>query len=206
LNSFGVAISTSGVWSRRTVVDLDRLANSWFLINSHLLLRGSRSIDDVWAKLQAQPRTTGLNIVVADRIRGAAFEATADGAVRQDAEYGVVVRSNHYLASELAELSPRPDEHPSSYHRYSTATSRARAQSEHGSWQAEKLIRLTGDHDGYPQHSICRHAEHGVGADTVYASIATLPEGKFWTILEHPCQATAQDVIDPVIAELMASG
>jgi hypothetical protein len=202
LNSNGVAISTSGVWSRRTVVDVDRIERAWFLINSHLLLRESRSVDDVWAKLQAHPRATGLNIVVADQSTGAAFEATADGAVRQNAEDGVMVRSNHYLAPELAELSPWPDEHPSSYHRYQTAIEKAHAQ--HGSWRAEGLIGLLGDHEGYPQRSICRHSENGAGADTVYASVATLPDKTFWTTLDHPCQASPTAGIDAEVVALAA--
>ena len=190
LNSHGVAISTSGVWSRRTVVDLDRIGRAWFLINSHLLLRESRTLDELWHRLQVHPRVTGLNIVAADRAGGAAFEATADGAVRHPAANGVIVRSNHYLAPALATFSPQPDEHPSSYHRYATATAKIRAR--HGAWRVEDLIDLLGDHRGYPQRSICRHAEGGVGADTVYASIATLPGGRFWTILDHPCQATTR--------------
>jgi isopenicillin-N N-acyltransferase-like protein len=202
LNSHGVALSTSGVWSRRTTVDLDRIEQAWFLINSHLLLRGSSSVDDVWSRLQAHPRVTGLNIVVADRNTGAAFEATAEGAVRHDADDGVIVRSNHYMAPELNELSPWPDEHPSSYHRYATATSIARAR--HESWQENQMIGLLGDHDGYPQRSICRHSENGGGADTVYASIATLPDGTFWTILDHPCQASTREEARPETAASVA--
>jgi isopenicillin-N N-acyltransferase-like protein len=109
LSSHGVAIATSGVWSRRTTIDLDRIGRAWFLINPHLLLRESRSLDDLWERLQAQPRVTGLNIVAADQAGGAAIEATADGALRHQAEDGVIVRSNHYLAPALAEVSPRPD-------------------------------------------------------------------------------------------------
>lgn len=187
LSSDGLAISTSGVWSRRTVVDFDRLDRGWFLINAHLLLRDSRSLDEFEQRLRAQPRVTGLNIVAADRERGAAFEATVDRIVRHPTEEGVVVRTNHYLAKELTALSPTPDENPSSYHR--SATAMARVTEQRGRWESDRLMALMGDHDGYPQRSICRHAVGGEGADTVYASIASLPDGRFWTILEHPCHA-----------------
>jgi isopenicillin-N N-acyltransferase-like protein len=186
INRAGVTISTSGVWSRRQTIDLERAGDAWFLINPHLLLRQSRSLNDVWEQLQAQPRLTGLNIVVSDGEHGAAFEATAENAYRHDAEDGVVVRTNHYLTPEIRRLAPTPDEHPSSYHRYEVATARARSVRE---WNFAQLAQLLGDHDGYPQRSICRHSEQGVGADTVYASIATLPDGEFWTVMDHPCEA-----------------
>lgn len=187
INSDGVSISTSGVWSRRQTIELDRVGEAWFLINSHLLLRQSRSVGDVWESLRAQPRLTCLNIVVSDGEQGAAFEATADAAYRHDASGGAVVRTNHYLAPEIRWLGPTPTEHPSSYHRWRTATSRISARPSH--WDFRQLLALVGDHDGYPQCSICRHSEQGEGADTVYASIATLPDGDFWTVIDHPCRA-----------------
>ncbi|MGH2561627.1 MAG: C45 family autoproteolytic acyltransferase/hydrolase [Thermomicrobiales bacterium] len=187
INSDGVTISTSGVWSGRQTLDLDRAAEAWFLINPHLLLRQSRTVEDVWEALQAQPRITGLNIVVSDGKRGAAFEATADGEYRHDSEEGGIVRTNHYLTPEIRRLGPTQRDHPSSYHRHQRAAARIEAQ--RGQWDFSEIVALVGDHDGYPQSSICRHSQGGESADTVYASIATLPAGDFWTIMDHPCMA-----------------
>jgi isopenicillin-N N-acyltransferase-like protein len=188
LNDDGVSISTSGVWSRRQTIDLDRTANAWFLINTHLLLRDSSSLDDVETHLQAQPRVTGLNIVATDGQHGAAFEATADEIVRHEATDGVVIRTNHYCAPHITHLGPTPAEHPSSHHRHQTT--RAKIAARHGEWDFASLLALLCDHEGYPQNSLCRHADGGVGADTVYASIATIPNGELWTILDYPCHAS----------------
>jgi len=191
INSDGLALSTSGVWSKRTVIDLDRAARGWLLINSHLLLRDSRSVDDLAERLSAQPRVTGLNLVATDRHAAAAFEATADRVYRQEAEGGILVRTNHFLTPEIRRLAPTPEEHPSSYHRYQVAVARLRQQ--HGQWDSSRLAGLLADHNGYPQLSICRHAQNGEGADTIYASIASLPEGELWSTLDNPCKSLTPD-------------
>ncbi|HLH75053.1 MAG TPA: C45 family peptidase [Chloroflexota bacterium] len=186
-NSDGVAYATSGVWSKRTVVDIGQAPKGWLLINCHVLLRESRSLNEFAQRLREQPRLTGLNIVAGDRENGAAFEATADDLWRHDAEAGVVVRTNHYLTPEIIPLAPTSSEHPSSHHRCAMATKRIAA--EHGHWDFARLLGLLGDHDGYPNLSICRHAQDGGTTDTVYASIASLQDGQFWSILDHPCAA-----------------
>ena len=187
MNSDGVVLSTSGVWSKRTTVDLERIGRGWLLVNGHLLLRDSHSLDDLVARANAQPRVTGINMVAADTHSGAALEWTADCIYRQDAEEGIVVRTNHYLTSEIQHLGPTPDENPSSHHRREVAL--ARIKSKYGSFDLDTLATLLADHDGYPNLSLCRHSEGGVGSDTIYASIAVLPDGKFWSVMDNPCTA-----------------
>lgn len=187
LNSEGVAYVTSGVWSKRTPLEIRRAAAGWLLVNAHLLLRDSRTLEEFIARLAAQPRVSPLNLVACDAGAGAALEVTAEGVYRADAARGVVVRTNHYVTPEIAHLGPTPDEHRSSHQRYTTAV--RRLQDGAGTWTHERIVALLGDHEHYPQDSICRHAQGGRGADTVYASVAGLPAGTMWVTLGHPCRA-----------------
>lgn len=187
LSSRGVALTTSGVWSKRTAIHLDRAAGGWLLVNSHLLLRDSHSLDDLARRAAEQPRVTGLNILAADRHRAAALELTSDRLYRADAEDGVAVRTNHYLEPEIQHLGPTREEYPGTYHRYEVAKGAVRQA--YGSWDVARLTALLASHDGYPQQSLCRHAQNGEGADTVYGSVASLPDGSFWAVLDNPCQA-----------------
>jgi len=189
VNNDGVAFGTSGCWSSRTVVDIDRASDGWLLVNGHLPLRDSRSLDEFAERLSSQRRITPINIVAGDARAGATFEVTADRVYRTRAADGVAVLTNHYVTAEIRSLGPTPAESPSSHARYETALARIHAQ--HGRWTGQALLGLLADHTGYPQRSICRHAEDGDGADTVYASIATVPDGEFWTTFDHPCRAQA---------------
>lgn len=188
LNSAGVAIATSGVWSNRTQIDLAR--DGWMLVNVHLLVRDSSSVDDLTERLAAQPRITGMNIVAADaRGTHAALEATADEVHRHDGPDGVVVRTNHYLTPSIQYLGPSEAEHPSSHHRITLALERI--QQQYGSLDADRLWALVADHEGYPQLSICRHSVGGEGSDTLYGSVANLSSGAFTAFLDHPCKRLA---------------
>jgi len=191
MNNDGVAFGTSGCWSKRTVVEIERADSGWLLVNGQVVLRDSRSLDEFAERLRAQPRVTPINIVAGDAAGGAAFEVTVDRVYRTDAVDGAVVLTNHYVTPEIRALGPTPEEHPSSYGRYEIAT--WRIQAARGTWTRGMLRHLLGDHEGAPRRSICRHAESGAGADTVYASIATLPRGEFWTTLDHPCRSLASD-------------
>lgn len=185
LNGAGLTIATSGVWSNRTPIDLER--DGWMLVNVHLLVRDSSSVDELAERLAEQPRITGMNIVAADaRGTHAALEATADEVHRHDSSDGVVVRTNHYLTPSIAHLGPSKVEHPSSHHRHGLALERI--QQQYGGWDAERLWSLVADHEGYPQLSICRHSVEGDGSDTLYGSVANLNSGAFSAFLDHPCE------------------
>jgi hypothetical protein len=194
LNGDGVAYSTSGVWSTRTPLDIDRAASGWILVNTHLLLRHSRSLEEFIAHLRAQPRVCPLNLVACDSTTAEALEVTAKSVHRANDTTGFMVRTNHYLTPEIIHLGPTCDEHPSSHQRYATAL--RRLQDRAGTWTLERVVALLGDHEGYPQNSICRHAEDGRGADTAYASIAVLPVGMLWVTRGHPCRASAGRMIN----------
>lgn len=193
LNGDRVTYSTSGVWSTRTPLDIDRAASGWILVNTHLLLRHSRSLEEFIAHLRAQPRVCPLNLVACDSTTAEALEVTAKSVHRATDTTGFMVRTNHYLTPEIVHLGPTCDEHPSSHERYATAL--RRLQNRAGTWTLKRVVALLGDHEGYPQNSICRHAEDGRGADTAYASIAMLPAGTLWVTRGHPCRASVGRMI-----------
>ncbi|ONK15933.1 C45 family peptidase [Streptomyces sp. MP131-18] len=184
VNDAGVAMSTSGVWSVRTDVDWRASGEGWILINSHALLRRAGTAEEFAALLRDQPRLSGLNIALADRTgRRLAVEATAhDVFLRADSDRHVL--TNHYECAATAPLAPTAEENGSSYHRgrvAGTALDAARGLTP------GELAVLLADHDGHPQHSLCRHQVEGVGSETTYASIAVLPEGAFYVTLGNPC-------------------
>ncbi len=166
--------------------DITLVSQGWLFTNGHLLLRDSRSLEELAERLAGQPRIGGVNVVAADRRSAAAFEVTPDRVYRQNALDGILVRTNHYVTPEIRHLTRTREEYPSTHHRYQVAMSQLYAQ--HGEWDHHRLAGLLASHDGYPQLSLCRHSQGGEGADTIYASIAQLPEGVLWTTLDNPCK------------------
>ncbi len=189
LTSDGLAFSTSGVWSRRMTFSPDRIGHAWLLTNTHLLVRHSRNVSEFVEGLRAQPRWSSMNLLIADGRSAVAVEATPDRVVTAAASGGVLIRTNHFLDPALTSLAPRPDENPSSYHRFAVA--RQSVAQARGAWTYDALARLLTSHDGYPELSICRHSVGGRGSATTYASIADVTGGRFTALLDNPCQALA---------------
>jgi isopenicillin-N N-acyltransferase-like protein len=189
LHSHGLAFSTSGVWSRRMTFAADGAHNAWLLTNTQLLMRDSGTVDEFVDHLRSQPRWSSMNLLVTDGRSAVAIEATPDRVVSHEAAGGVLIRTNHFLDPGLAPLGPRPDENPSSYHRFAVA--QQSVTQSRSTWTRDTLVRLLTNHDGYPEESICRHQVDGRGSATVYASIADVTEGHFTVLLDSPCQALA---------------
>jgi hypothetical protein len=186
LASWGLAFSTSGVWSRRMTFAGDAAGSAWLLTNTCLLLRDSRTVADFVERLRAQSRWSSMNLLVADDRSAVAIEAMPDRVATSEPAGGVLIRTNHFLDPQLAPLGPGPDENPSSYHRYEVA-GRSAAGSL-GSWTERALSDLLASHDGYPDLSICRHQVDGHGSWTLYASVANLTDRTFTALLGNPCQ------------------
>src|SRR5207247_1595574 len=66
VNSYGVAVGTSGQWSKRVIVDLARGDAAWHIPNLQLVLRHARSADEALDMVRDQPRVAGMNMTVAD--------------------------------------------------------------------------------------------------------------------------------------------
>lgn len=195
LNSHGVAMATSGVWSRRIPPDWTRADHGWFLVNSHELLRQATSAKEFVALAERQPRFTGINLTVADPGTAFAVELTATTTHPRSMTDGYLAVANHYQEPELAALTPTESEYPGSYHRIRTAAARLAADR---TWSPARLAELLASHDGYPQQSLCRHevsAEELAGGHvqtnnvTAYASIANVTDLTFSIVFGNPCEA-----------------
>jgi isopenicillin-N N-acyltransferase-like protein len=186
-NSDGVMLSTSGIWSRRTVIDFDRADAAWLGSTLDPVIQQARTVDDAERLLRAEPRLTNLNVVASDATgAAAALEITPDEIYRHDSETGIVIRTNHFFTDALAGASPTREEYTSTYHRYETAE---KAFANNGSsWTDEALWTLLASHDGYPADSVCRHRQGDAGGETTYGSVASWPAGSMDLWIGHPCE------------------
>jgi isopenicillin-N N-acyltransferase-like protein len=187
LASWGLAFSTSGVWSRRMTFAAEAAETAWLLTNTQLLLRDSGTVADFVHRLCTQSRWSSMNLLVADDHSAVAVEAMPDRVITAEPADGVLIRTNHFLDVGLTSLGPGPDENPSSYHRYAVAD--RSVADNHGGWTHGALARLLASHDGYPDLSICRHQVDGRGSWTLYASVANITDRTFTALLDNPCQA-----------------
>jgi len=183
LTGDGFGLGTSGVWSARTPFDRARLAQADIGPSSHQIMRQSRSLDDIESLLALQSRLTGINYTVARPGEVAAVEVTASEARLMRSDDGTTIRTNHYFNPAFADLSPRPEEYNSTFHRYSRISQLLpEVQGPADLW------RLAQDHIGFPQDSICRHREVGAkGSFTTYASIFVLEELRAYIGFGNPC-------------------
>jgi isopenicillin-N N-acyltransferase like protein len=184
VNNHGLAMATSGVWSKRTTVDWSDAGSAWLMINAGVLLRESHSVAEFAENLERHPRLTPDNCVAADPTTASIFEIMPDRVYSAPVLDGWGVRSNHTHAPELAALAPTPAEYPSTFHRYT----RAQAEIRRRSWTLTALAELMADHDGYPQSSICRHQHAENDARTMYASIVRVDDGLSVTLMGNPCE------------------
>jgi isopenicillin-N N-acyltransferase-like protein len=195
INSAGLALSSSGVWSLRSEFDAGAVADGWLLFNTQLLLRRCRSVDDVADALTRQSRLTSGIIVAADETSAAAFEATPERVIRREPPDNSLIATNHFESPGLRRVSPTPEEYPSTYRRQARLS---RAVSEATEpWDVISLLGLLADHEGYPQDSICRHALAPGQSQTQYASVANLSAGSFDVLLGLPCETLAADSARP---------
>jgi len=183
LTSDGFGLGTSGVWCKRTPFDRTRLATADIGPNSHQVMRDSKSLDDIEAILAGQPRLTGINYTVARPGDIGAVEVTASGA-RFMRGTDTIIRTNHYLNPDYADLSPRRDEYTSTFHRFDRIS-----QLLPDVQSAEDMWHVTQDHIGYPQDSVCRHRKEGApGSFTTYASVFVLEERQAYIGFGNPCE------------------
>jgi isopenicillin-N N-acyltransferase-like protein len=195
MNSDGLMLTTSGIWSRRTVIDFDRADSAWLGSTLDPIIQDAHSVDEAERLLRAEPRLTNLNVVASDASgAAAALEITPDEIYRHDSANGVVIRTNHFFTESLRGASPTRDEYESTYHRYDTAVE---AFSVNGSeWSDEALWSLLSSHDGYPADSVCRHRQGDAGGETTYGSVSSWPRGTMDLWIGHPCER----VLEPAAA------
>jgi isopenicillin-N N-acyltransferase like protein len=189
INQYGVSLSCSGQWSPRVTVDLARADEAWLTLNLQPILRQARSADEAVRMIDAQPRASGMHVLVADGSRAVAVEVT-DRLVRTfDAEDGLLVRTNHYFAPDLAYLKPTFAENHSSYDRYARATHMLCKR--HGDIGMHDILSILSDHSpDFPEvDSICRHGDGDLESKTCAATIACPEDRTLWATLGNPCEA-----------------
>ncbi len=186
VNQHGVSITCSGQWSARVRVDLSRADSAWLLLNLQPILRYARSVDEAVEMISDQPRASGMNVLVADESRAVALEVT-DQVVRQfQPEEGLLVRTNHFLSSDLQPIAPTFGEYRSTYDRYDRAWEILRAR--RGQISVHDIMALLSDHSELPVESICRHGGAVGQSRTVAATINCPQDRTMWVILGNPCE------------------
>jgi isopenicillin-N N-acyltransferase-like protein len=187
VNQWGVSLSCSGQWSPRVVVDLARADSAWLHLNLQPILRAARSADDAVRMIQNQPRASGMNVLVADGTRAVACEVTHTTVRTFEAEDGLLVRTNHFLASELQHLAPSFKENRSSFDRFDRASAMLRQR--HGRIALADILTILSDHSEAPVDSICRHGDGDLESLTCAATIACPEAGTLWATLGPPCES-----------------
>jgi isopenicillin-N N-acyltransferase-like protein len=189
MNSAGLMFSTSGIWSKRTVLPFEDASNRWLVADVGGLLRTCTTIDEFHTGLEQHGRAANLNLACADATGAmAALEVSQDRVVRVDAQDGFLVRTNHFHAPELVQHNPTPEEYESTYQRYETAT----AFVEKEPVSQDRMWAIVGSHEHSPTGCICRHREQVQdGSVTTYAAVSSWPEGRMEAWVGYPCQRRA---------------
>jgi isopenicillin-N N-acyltransferase like protein len=185
VNSDGLALATSGVWSRRTQIDWDSASKGWLMLNTDLLLRDCVTLEDLSAAISAQPRLTPELCLATDGRSAVVYEITTDHAHAEQVTGPVAVRSNHAHHAGLAGDGPTEAEYPSTYHRWRRADAELRRRAGH--WDTASLAGLLADHDGYPEQSLCRHATGGSARRTAYSVVVDLGTRGVVALIGNPC-------------------
>jgi hypothetical protein len=185
INSDGLALATSGVWTRRTVIDWDSADQAWLMLNTDLLLRDCATIEDLSAAISAQPLLTPELCLATDGRSAVVYEITTGQAHAEQVTGPVAVRSNHAHHGDLAADGPTEAEYPSTYHRWRRADTELRERA--GQWDTTSLAGLLADHDGYPEQSLCRHAAGGRGHRTAYSVIVDAGTRTVVALIGNPC-------------------
>ena len=185
INQHGVSLTCSGQWSARVRVDVSRADSAWLLLNLQPILQQARSADEAIRMIAAQPRASGMIVLVADASRAAALEVT-DSQVREFApEDDLLVRTNHFCSADFRHLAPSVEEYRSTYDRHGRAGEILRGR--RGRIGMPDILRILSDHAEPPRESICRHG--GDGTSRTYAALITCPQDRtMWAMIGNPCE------------------
>jgi isopenicillin-N N-acyltransferase-like protein len=184
INTYGVAVGTSGQWSSRVVVDLSRGDRAWHIPNLQPVLRCARSADEALEIMREQPRVAGMNMTVVDADHAYALEITAADVIVSEPSDGLLVRTNHYVSPQAQYLAPTPSENQGTYDRYARAWKMANGA--RGTIGMQTMWRILSDHAEPPKQSICRHG--GDGAGRTYSGMVFCPQDQtVWATFGNPC-------------------
>lgn len=187
MNKYGLALSTSGVWSKRIPVDIADISKTHILINTHLILERCKSVDEAVEFLRNTPRVNGMNLMIVDRSKAVAVEATRNKIFIEEDKSGILARTNHYTSEELRGLSKNPEEYQSTYKRLERIKSFL--NEKYGDIKFQDMLEIASDHENGSVNCICRHGVDESEAKTVSSSLIVLEDKKMWTALCNPCEA-----------------
>ena len=98
INNYGLALTTTGFWSKKTHVELNDVSSRHIFVNIHFPLTECKSVAEVVKHVEYTPRMNGLNIIAADKNDAVVIETTRDSmALAHDDGTGVIYRTNHYV-------------------------------------------------------------------------------------------------------------
>ena len=186
INSRGVSLTSSGVWSKKLPVDAGMFAKGEILPNTHRILREMRTVDDLGIYLDREPRASGMNYIAASSGTISSYEVQWNGYVRTDGRDQVVL-TNHYTSGKLQHLSKGFEEYASTHYRHARITELLPGVVDPiTGWQ------LMSDHDHFPQNSICRHnTGEGDGiAQTTYGAFCDVEQQTMYVGLHQPCMSS----------------
>lgn len=190
VNKYGLAISTTGVWSKRIPVEIAEASKLPILINVHFILERCKSVNEAVKFLNNTKRMNGINLLIADRSKAIAVEATRNKIIIEEDKNGILARTNHYLSEELRELNKSPEEYLSTYKRLERI--RSFLYKKYGNIKFQDMLEIASDHENAPSNCICRHRHRGADeseSKTVSSSLIVLEDMQVWTALCNPCEA-----------------
>jgi len=208
LNSSGLALASSGVWSKHAPADLSTAGSSYVMANIRLLLRRAKSIREAVDLINQSQYVAGINLTAVDAHEGATIEVTRDRAHTVfPGDTGVL--TNHYVSEELRHMAVPREEYPSTYSRYERL--QTLLTDNHGRIGFKELLSFLQDHEGGPQNAVCRHAVGPEDEDrydpafgfvktsqsiSQVALIIVVEDGELWATLVNPCEAVKRVQLD----------
>ncbi|MFO0841244.1 MAG: C45 family peptidase [Gemmataceae bacterium] len=105
MNEAGLALGVLEVFDSKDGTAFNKKGVPYGLVLRQVL-EDARTIDDAQRLLDKLPRTTTINVVIADRDSAAVLEVSPARVVRRDGEKGVCVTTNHFCSAEQKAARP----------------------------------------------------------------------------------------------------
>jgi isopenicillin-N N-acyltransferase like protein len=105
MNEAGVALGVLEVFDSKDGTAFNKKGVPYGLCLRQVL-EEARTIDDAQKLLDKLPRTTTINVAIADRESAAVLEVSPGRVVRRDSEKGVCVTTNHFCSAEQKAAKP----------------------------------------------------------------------------------------------------
>lgn len=150
------------------------------------------TVDAAIAAVSALPRASSRNLIMLDTAgtqgTAADLETTPTRAARLDAEQGLLVHANHYVASSLADEERSPAKHVANS-RIRQERMEALLRERHGRLNAEAMQVILRDRASHPD-TLCREPGDDPDSDIItFASVIAEPgRGQMWVAVGPPNQ------------------